>query len=113
MLKNFSGLISRIRAIQGDLPTVEFARRIHMTQQTVDLYLKELRKPSLEFLYNVCSTFDVSADEILGLKPFTTNVDLSDRTVLLKLADLKHNADQTEKSLTKLLTSLAKVQESI
>lgn len=113
MLNKFSDLISRIRAIQGDLSTIEFARRIKMTQQTVDLYLKGLRKPSLEFLYNVCSAFDVSSDEILGLKPFTTNVDLSSRTILSRLADLKRNADQTEKSLNNLLVSLAKLHESI
>lgn len=38
-----------------------------MTQQTVDLYLKGERKPSLEFIYNICSSFGVSADWLLGL----------------------------------------------
>lgn len=113
MLKEFSDIVSRIRAVQGGLSTVEFARRLEMTQQTVDLYLKQARKPSLEFVLKVCSTFDVSADEILGLKPFTTNVDLSNRKILSRLADLKRNADQTEKSLNNLLVSLAKLHESI
>ena len=113
MLKKFSDIISRIRTIQGRLSTVDFAREIEMTQQTVDLYLKGARKPSLEFVYKVCSTFGVSADELLGLKPPTTIVDPSSRAVSLKLADLKHNADQAEKSLGKLLASLAKLQESI
>ena len=67
MLKKFSDIVSRIRAVQGEHSTVEFARRLGMTQQTVDLYLKEARKPSLEFVLKVCSTFDVSADWLLGL----------------------------------------------
>ena len=113
MLKKFSEIVSRIRTIQGQRTTVEFANEIDMTQQTVDLYLKEARKPSLEFVYKVCSTFGVSADELLGLKQQTTNVDPSSRAVSVKLADLKYNADQAEKSLSKLLASLAKLQESI
>ena len=67
MLKNFSEIVSRIRTVQGELSTVEFARRLGMTQQTVNLYLKEARKPSLEFVLKVCSTFEESADWLLGL----------------------------------------------
>lgn len=69
MLKNFTDVVSRILAIRDSrgLTTIEFARQLKMTPQTVDLYLKGERKPSLEFLFNVCSTFGESADSLLGL----------------------------------------------
>lgn len=69
MLKNFTDVISRILAIRDSkgLTTIEFARQLKMTPQTVDLYLKGERKPSLEFVFNVCSTFGESADKLLGL----------------------------------------------
>ena len=69
MLRNFTDVVSRILAIRDSkgLTTIEFARQLKMTPQTVDLYLKGERKPSLEFVFNVCSTFGESADRLLGL----------------------------------------------
>lgn len=90
MLKKFSEIVSRIRTVQGELSTVEFARRLGMTQQTVDLYLKEARKPSLEFVLKVCSTFDESSDWLLGLTDMrvpavgTASDDLQQQIALLK-----------------------------
>lgn len=38
-----------------------------MGQKTVDFYLRGERKPSVEFILNICSKFNVSADWLLGL----------------------------------------------
>ena len=67
MLNNFTDVISRIVDLKKGLTTKEFSRKLGMTQQTVDLYLKGERKPSLEFIYNICRSFGVSADWLLGL----------------------------------------------
>ena len=38
-----------------------------MQQKTVDLYMKGERKPSVEFIKNICTSFNVSSDWLLGL----------------------------------------------
>jgi len=67
MLNNFRDVISRVIELKNGVTTKEFSRKLGMTQQTVDLYLKGERKPSLEFIYNICCSFNVSADWLLGL----------------------------------------------
>lgn len=44
-----------------------FAKKLGISQQTVDCYINGKRKPSLEFIYRVCSVCGCSADELLGL----------------------------------------------
>lgn len=67
MLNNFDGVILRAKQLQGELSVKQFASKLGMTQQTVDLYMKGARKPSLEFVNNICLCFKVSADWLLGL----------------------------------------------
>ncbi len=69
MKNNFERLIERIKSLPGSDNVSGFARTIRMNQKTVDLYMKGERKPSLEFVQNICSSFGVSADWLLGLKP--------------------------------------------
>jgi len=64
---NFQELLFRLKSIQGEMTTAEFARRIGVKQQTLDCYIRGLRKPSLELVVRVCSSFGVSADWLLGL----------------------------------------------
>lgn len=51
----------------GPMSVKQFALKLGMTQQTVDLYIKGARKPSVEFIYNIFCSFNVSADWLLGI----------------------------------------------
>ena len=51
----------------GTMSVKQFASRLGMTQQTVNLYVNGERKPSVEFIYNICCSFGVSSDWLLGL----------------------------------------------
>ena len=59
--------LQRVSSVQNGLSVSAFARKIGMQQKTVDLYMKGERKPSVEFIKNICTAFDVSADWLLGL----------------------------------------------
>lgn len=59
--------LSRVAEVQNGMNTSAFARQIGMNQKTIDLYMKGERKPSVDFVLNICSTFKVSADWLLGL----------------------------------------------
>lgn len=59
--------LERVESVRKGLSTSAFARALGMGQKTVDFYLKGERKPSVEFVTNICSKFGVSADWLLGL----------------------------------------------
>lgn len=59
--------IARVNEVKKDLSTSAFARKLGMGQKTVDFYLRAERKPSVEFVLNICTKFNVSADWLLGL----------------------------------------------
>lgn len=59
--------LSRLKELQGSDSVSAFARYLEMPQKTVDTYIKEQRKPSVEFVMRVCSKCHVSADWLLGL----------------------------------------------
>ena len=61
------GFLEKILSVKGGRSVSAFARDIGMNQRVVDMYLKGERKPSLEFVLNICSTQDVSANWLLGL----------------------------------------------
>lgn len=52
---------------QSGLTQAEIARRLGVTSNTVNKYMKANKFPSLETFANLCKILDVSADEILGL----------------------------------------------
>ena len=63
----FEQVIERIKQeIKGE-SIYSFSKRIGISQQTVDCYINGKRKPSLDFIYRVCSTYGVSSDWLLGL----------------------------------------------
>lgn len=67
-VENFSNtLLERLKEAENTRNVSAFARKIGMNQKTVDFYLKGERKPSLEFLYCICSSLGISADYLLGL----------------------------------------------
>ena len=71
MLSNYTNVVERIKSLQGSLTNTQLANNLKMTPQTVDLYMKQQRKPSVEFICNICSYFNVTSDWLLGLQ--TTN----------------------------------------
>ena len=64
-MKNF---LKKVLEVQSGLSVTAFARKLGMNQKTVDLYVKGERKPSVDFVRSICSTFSVSADWLLGLQ---------------------------------------------
>ena len=60
-------LIRHLKELQGDLSVTAFARVLEMPQNTLDCYIKERRKPSVDFILRICAKCGVSADWLLGL----------------------------------------------
>ncbi|MBQ4200620.1 MAG: helix-turn-helix transcriptional regulator [Kiritimatiellae bacterium] len=112
MLKNLTDVIGRIKTLQNDLSNFEFGRLLGMTPQTVDLYMRGERKPSVEFVVRVCSHYNVSADWILGLPTtFVAEEQQMTSSVNKRIADLKTSADRATISINNLLTSISKFNE--
>ena len=63
----FDNVISRVKEIMNGMSIYAFAKKLGISQQTVDCYINGKRKPSLEFIYRVCSICNCSADWILGI----------------------------------------------
>ena len=60
--------LEKVLEVKKDLSETAFARVLGMNQKTVNLYMNGERKPSLEFVKNICTCFGVSADWLLGLR---------------------------------------------
>ena len=114
MLSNYTKVVERIKSLQGSLTNNQLANNLKMTPQTVDLYMKQQRKPSVEFICNICSYFNVTSDWLLGLQ--TTNVDdkqMLKQSLYKRIADLKTNADETTSSIKTLLSSIQELENFI
>ena len=53
----------------SNLSQKEIAERLGVNPSTVSKYMRMDKYPSLDTFANLCEILDVSADEILGLKP--------------------------------------------
>ena len=60
-------VVERVKTLLNGESIYSFAKKLGMSQQTVDCYVNGTRKPSLEFIHRVCSTYGVSSDWLLGL----------------------------------------------
>ena len=101
----FEDVLDRIkREMKGD-SVYAFAKKLGISQQTADCYINGKRKPSLDFLYRVCSVCGCSADELLGLP-----TQGSSRSVISDLSELRQRADEAKESLTTLLSAIDKVK---
>lgn len=113
MQKYFDVFISRLKELQGNESVSAFARRLAMPQNTLDCYMRGVRKPSVELLTRVCDTCQVSADWLLGrdlskatvrnrapktLPPLPAR---SDAALLAELEDLKRRVSALEKPQTR------------
>lgn len=59
-------IIERINLCRGTYSVSEFAVKVGFPPQTVDNYLSERRKLSVQFLIAVCTNCSVSSDWLLG-----------------------------------------------
>lgn len=59
-------IIARINMCRGAYSVSEFAVKVGFPPQTVDNYLSERRKLSVQFLIAVCTNCSVSSDWLLG-----------------------------------------------
>lgn len=66
MERKMKKVLERIISLKDADSTAEFARTVGLHPQTVDNYLSEKRKISLEFIIRVCQNCNVSADWVLG-----------------------------------------------
>ena len=62
----------RLKDLQGEMNTSEFARFLCVKQQTLDNYMRG-RSPNVEFVIAVCEKCGVSADWFLGISGKETN----------------------------------------
>ncbi len=66
-MTSFEKIISRINEVRGEISVNAFAKKIGIKQKSLDMYLKNERKPSVDLITCVCSNLGVSADWLLGL----------------------------------------------
>lgn len=102
----FRDVLSRIKQRMDGESVYAFAKRLGISQQTADCYIKGKRKPSLDFIYRVCSVYGCSADELLGLPTV-----VSERSVIGDLNELRAQADQAQESLSNLLAAIDKFKK--
>lgn len=103
----FEDVISRIKAqmeMRG-YSVYAFAKALGIPQPTTDAYINGKRKPSLDFLYRVCSICNCSADDLLGLPARA-----SGGSVMTDLAELRLRADQAKQSLENLSKAIDKIK---
>ena len=106
MYINLEDVVSRVKDEMNGESVYAFAKRLGISQQTVDCYLNGKRKPSLDFVYRVCSVCGCSADVLLGLPTVA-----GERSVISDLEELRTRADQTRESLTELLGAIDKIKK--
>lgn len=114
MQKYFDKFLLRLKELQGGESVSAFARRLGMPQNTLDCYMRGVRKPSVELLTRVCDTCQVSADWLLGREPSKATVPdraletlpplaaRSNAALLAELDELKRRVSALEKSQTSL-----------
>ena len=112
MQKYFDVFRLRLKELQGSESVSAFARRLAMPQNTLDCYMRGVRKPSVELLTRVCDTCHVSADWLLGREHSKATVpnhasktlpplpSRSNAALLAELDELKRRVSALEKSQT-------------
>ena len=64
---NLEKFLERLKELQGDGSVAALARRIGIRQNTFDLYIKGLRKPSVELVFSIIHNCNVSFEWLFGL----------------------------------------------
>ena len=67
MEEKFAQIVSRIDGLRNGMSVSAFARFLGLPQKSLDNYLKQGRKPSVELVMLVCTRCHVTSDWLLGL----------------------------------------------
>ena len=67
MFYNPKIVIKRIKELQGDKSENSMAKRLGISQVTLNYCLSGKRKPSLDLVYRICDIYGSSIDWLLGL----------------------------------------------
>lgn len=67
MFYNPKIVIKRIKELQGDESENSMAKRLGISQVTLNYCLSGKRKPSLDLVYRICDIYGSSIDWLLGL----------------------------------------------
>lgn len=71
---NMQKFLSRLKELQGDKSVAAFARCLGIRQNTFDLYIKGLRKPSVDLVFSIIYNCGVSFEWLFGLSDVRTPV---------------------------------------
>ena len=100
----FTNVVNRVKE-QMELrneSVYAFAKALGLPQPTTAAYLNGDRKPSLDFVYRVCSVCNCSANYILGLPETPTDA----MCATDEIDHIRRCADSAKKSVVALLDSL-------
>ena len=102
--------LERLNECRNGMSVSAFSRFLGMNQKTLDLYIKGLRKPSVELIVSVCSKCGRSSDWLLGLAT-SNEVDQTDWRSRALAAERK--LDRVNSSLSHALKGFEELQEAV
>lgn len=83
MFYNPKIVIKRIKELQGDESENSMAKRLGISQVTLNYCLSGKRKPSLDLVYRICDIYGSSIDWLLGLSDARAPIASVDREAKL------------------------------
>jgi DNA-binding XRE family transcriptional regulator len=66
---NFHSTVKNFRK-QHQLSQEQFAKRIHVTQETISNWERGKRKPTLNAILQLCQSFNISVEDLLNVELF-------------------------------------------
>ena len=111
MQKIFDVVVARLKALQGAESVSAFARRLKIPQNTLDCYMRGVRKPSVELITRVCETCGASADWLLGLSDIRSAADALAPSSVPTAKTVPMQKVFTPKSSTREVDLLAEVRK--
>lgn len=106
MFYNPKIVIKRIKELQGDESENSMAKRLGISQVTLNYCLSGKRKPSLDLVYRICDIYGSSIDWLLGLSddrggsaaPAQQKIIAAQPDVLREIRELKKRVNALESS---------------
>ena len=102
--------LERLNECRNGMSVSAFSRFLGMNQKTLDLYIKGLRKASVELIVSVCSKCGRSSDWLLGLAT-SNEVDQTDWRSRALAAERK--LDRVNSALSHALKGFEELQEAV
>jgi transcriptional regulator with XRE-family HTH domain len=108
-LKEFGARLRAIRTDRG-LTQVELAEQVGVIQVIISDYERGVLRPYHDMIARFARTLKVSADELLGLKPFKGNGDANIK-LMRRLKQIEALPDAQQKVLLKTIDTFIKGAE--